>query len=72
MKLRPLLFTAHDRCLHDSLALVNFLASESVSATWVIGVRTDPFAAHAWVQTGDLVLNDQHEHVRRFRPIVTV
>jgi len=67
---RPFLFTAHDRCLHDSLTLVHFLAGEGLSATWVIGVRTRPFGAHAWAQHGAVVLNDQHEHVRRYRPIL--
>jgi Transglutaminase-like superfamily len=72
LKLRPLVFTAQDRCLFDSLALVHFLAGESIPSTWVVGVKTNPFGAHSWAQSGDLVLNDQHEHVRRFQPIVAV
>lgn len=72
LRLRPFAFTAHDRCLHDSLTLVHFLTSEHSPATWVIGVRTQPFGAHSWVQCGDTVLNDQHEHVRRYRPILVV
>jgi hypothetical protein len=72
LRLRPFAFTAHDRCLHDSLTLVHFLTSEHSPATWVIGVRTRPFGAHSWVQCGDTVLNDQHEHVRRYRPILVV
>lgn len=70
--LRPLLFTARDKCLYDSLALVRFLASEKLSAKWVIGVKTQPFAAHSWVQDGAVVLNDLHENVRRFKPILVV
>jgi hypothetical protein len=72
LRLRPFAFTAHDRCLHDSLTLIHFLTSERVPARWVIGVRTQPFGAHSWVQSGDTVLNDQHEHVRRYRPILVV
>jgi hypothetical protein len=72
MRLRPFAFTAHDRCLHDSLTLIHFLTSGRVPAHWVIGVRTQPFGAHSWVQSGDTVLNDQHEHVRRYRPILVV
>lgn len=72
LRLRPFAFTAHDRCLHDSLTLVHFLTSERVFANWVIGVRTQPFGAHSWVQSGDTVLNDQHEHVRRYQPILVV
>jgi len=71
-KLRPLLFASRDKCLFDSLALINFLALEGLFPRWVIGVTTHPFAAHSWVQEGSTVLNDQHEHVRRFRPILVV
>ncbi|BAL94043.1 lasso peptide biosynthesis B2 protein [Rubrivivax gelatinosus] len=71
-KLRPLAFAAQDRCLYDSLALLLFLASEGHCPRWVVGVRTRPFAAHSWVQSGSLVLNDQAEHVRAFSPILVV
>jgi hypothetical protein len=70
--LRPLLHTSRDRCLQDSLALVGFLASEGVAAHWVIGVKSAPFAAHAWVQSGSLVLNDLHDNVRHYKPILVV
>jgi hypothetical protein len=71
-RMRPFLFTVHDKCLHDSLTLVGFLAKEGMFARWVIGVRTRPFAAHSWVQSGHLVLNDVPEHVRTYTPILTV
>jgi hypothetical protein len=72
LQLRPFAFTAHDRCLHDSLALVLFLAAQGMFPSWVIGVRTRPFGAHSWVQSADLVLNDLHENVRAYRPILVV
>lgn len=72
LRLRPLLFTAHDRCLHDSLTLVRFLATKRLFPRWVIGVRTRPFAAHSWVQSGPTVLNDVHEHARDYTPILVV
>jgi hypothetical protein len=71
-RLRPLVLTARDRCVHDSLTLLAFLASEGLFPRWVIGVRTAPFGAHSWVQSGGMVLNDLHEHVRRYRPILVV
>ena len=71
-RLRPFVFSAQHECLHDSLALVGFLATEGVFPRWVIGVRTRPFGAHSWVQSGGTVLNDLHENVRRFRPILVV
>lgn len=70
LRLRPLLLTAQDRCLHDSLSLLNFLGAEGWHPSWVIGVTTRPFRAHAWVQAGDLVLSDLHENVRRYTPIL--
>jgi hypothetical protein len=72
-KLRPWLYTARDGCLFDSLAMVDFLYRRSISAVWVIGVRTaNPFAAHSWVQYGDLVLNDDLVKVEEFTPILYV
>ena len=72
LRLRPFASTTHDRCLNDSLTLVHFLATQGLFPQWVIGVRTHPFGAHAWVQQGGLVLNDLHERVRRYRPILVV
>lgn len=69
-RLRPLAFTVRDKCLFDSLALLEFLADEDMHPHWLIGVKTHPFAAHSWVQSGPLVLNDHHEHVRSYRTIL--
>lgn len=71
LRLRPLMFSAHDRCLHDSLSLLDFLAPEGWYPSWVIGVATQPFRAHAWVQSGDLVISDLHENVRGYTPILS-
>jgi hypothetical protein len=70
--LRPLLYTAKDACLLDSLALVNFLSGYGVFPEWVFGVKTDPFFAHCWVQQGDFVFNDTPDYVRGFSPILVV
>jgi Transglutaminase-like superfamily len=70
--LRPFFFTAREKCLLDSLALIMFLAKDGLLPRWVIGIKTNPFGAHAWVQCGSTVLNDQHEYVRQFRPILVV
>lgn len=70
VRLRPLLYDTHDRCLHDALSLIHFLAGEQWFPHWVIGIMTRPFRAHAWVQSGDLVLNDLHDNVRRYTPIL--
>lgn len=46
------------RCLMDSIALCRFLARRHLHAEIILGVTNDPFAAHCWVQAGDMVLND--------------
>lgn len=72
VRLRPFALTSHDRCLHDSLTLIQFLAMRSFFPRWVIGVRIRPFGAHSWVQSGGLVLNDLPESVRHYQPILVV
>jgi hypothetical protein len=71
-RLRPLAFTARNACLFESLAMIEFLASFGVDASWVFGVQTAPFCAHCWVQLGDTVINDTVERVRGFTPIMAV
>ncbi|WP_418319630.1 lasso peptide biosynthesis B2 protein [Piscinibacter sakaiensis] len=72
LRLRPLVFTSKDQCLLDSLALLRFLAHWQIAATWVIGVKTRPFAAHSWLQSDATVLNDYCDRVRQYRPILIV
>jgi hypothetical protein len=55
-------------CLLDSLALLRWLGS-SPSAALVFGAKLDPFAAHCWVQAGELLLNDRLETVAAFTPV---
>ncbi len=69
-RLRPLLFSARDACLFNSLALIEFLARHDCYPNLVLGVRARPFAAHCWVQLDDTVLNDGVEHVSRYTPIM--
>jgi hypothetical protein len=60
------------RCLLDSIALVRFLSKRRHHACIVFGVTRDPFSAHCWVQTEDIVLNDSVGDVRTYTPIRTV
>jgi len=64
--------TAHDRCLTRSIALASRLFAQGVSAELMLGVQLRPFAAHAWVQAGDRLLNDRVDVVRDFTPILVV
>jgi hypothetical protein len=72
MRYRVFLFSSKDECLYDSFALLEFLARYSIYPDWVFGVQTRPFAAHCWVQHGDIVFNDTVEHVSGYTPIMVV
>ncbi len=71
-RLRPHTFAARDQCLFHALALVKFLANYNVYPTWVIGVRTKPWAAHSWVQQGTLLLDASPEQVCDYTPILAI
>jgi hypothetical protein len=71
-RMRVFLFSSREECLHDSLAVLEFLAQHGVFPTWVFGVRARPFIAHCWVQSGGVVCNDTVEHVTAYVPIMLV
>ena len=71
-RLRVFLFSSREECLHDSLAVIEFLARHGVFPAWVFGVRARPFIAHCWVQSGGVVCNDTVEHVSTYVPIMVV
>jgi hypothetical protein len=59
-------------CLFDSLALFELLIRHNVCVEWVYGVQAEPFEAHCWLQTGDLLINETLERVAPFTPIMVV
>jgi Transglutaminase-like superfamily len=71
-RMRVFLFSSRDECLHDSLAVVEFLARYGLYPSWVFGVRARPFEAHCWVQHGGTVFNDSVEQVGAYVPIMVV
>jgi hypothetical protein len=71
-RFRPYWFAARDQCLFHALALVKFLAHYDTFPTWVIAVRSRPWAAHSWVQFGDLVLDANPEEISSFTPILAI
>lgn len=71
-RLRTFSYTAHNGCLFNALVLARFLCHLDFAPTFVIGVRTKPFCAHAWVQLSDCVLDDRLESVHRFTPILAI
>lgn len=56
-------------CLLDSLSLLRFLSRRGLSANIVFGVTPEPFAAHCWVQAGDMVLNEALFDTHAYTPI---
>jgi hypothetical protein len=71
-RLRPMVFTAHDHCLFESLTLIYFLARYRIHPHWVFGVQTSPFIAHCWLQQGEVACNDILDRIRRCTPIMLV
>ncbi|MCY1170493.1 Transglutaminase-like superfamily protein [compost metagenome] len=61
-----------NRCLVRSLAMFRVLRVYGAAPTLVIGVRSDPFSAHAWVQHDDTVLNDDLEQINNYSPILVL
>jgi hypothetical protein len=70
--LRTLFYTPDNSCLFDSLVLVEFLYRHGIYPTWVLGVNTRPFAAHSWVQHGDVTLNDSFQKAQACTPIMAI
>lgn len=60
------------RCLVDALALDRILLQRGLAATLVFGVRTNPFAAHSWLQTPQTILTGTAAEARNFTPILVV
>jgi len=61
-----------DRCLRWSVAMVDYLARRGSYPELILGVRMSPFFAHAWVQEGDDILNDDVDHVSQYTPILVI
>lgn len=60
----------HDQCLIWSLAMVRYLFLKGFRPHLVLGVRLEPFAAHAWVQSDDVVLSCHVEEALLYTPIL--
>jgi Transglutaminase-like superfamily len=71
-RLRPVVFAAEGRCLLHALTLIRFLSRYGFYPDWVIGVATQPWAAHSWVQWDNFLLDSNPEKVCRFQPILVV
>jgi hypothetical protein len=71
-RVRPFVFAAEGRCLLHALTLVKFLGRYDFHPEWMIGVTTQPWGAHSWVQWGNFLLDTNPEKVCAYVPILTV
>jgi hypothetical protein len=70
--LAPIFYSSTGACLLNSLTFVEFFARYKFYPSLVVGVRVEPFAAHAWVQAGSVVLNDTLQSARAYTPIMAI
>ncbi|MDB5076657.1 MAG: hypothetical protein JWO42_2836 [Chloroflexi bacterium] len=68
---RPL-FPIKPICRLDAPALCALLWRHGHDAELVFGVRLNPFAAHCWAQAHSAILNEPHDALRQYTPIMTV
>lgn len=59
-------------CLQRSYMMLDYLRRLGFDADWVIGVRTWPFAAHCWLQVEEVALDDDHERLAAYTPLMVV
>jgi hypothetical protein len=71
-RLRTFAFAAEGRCLLHALTLTRFLSKYGFYPEWVIGVTTQPWGAHSWVQWGNFLLDSNPEKVCTYSPIMRV
>jgi hypothetical protein len=71
-RLRTFVFAAEGRCLLHALTLMRFLSKYQLHPEWVIGVTTQPWGAHSWVQWENYLLDSNPEKVCGYTPIMMV
>lgn len=58
------------KCLEDSVCCALFLRECGLSPSFRIGVMQPPFMAHAWVQVGNVIVNDTKGCVEAYSEIL--
>ncbi|MGW7818628.1 lasso peptide biosynthesis B2 protein [Streptomyces puniciscabiei] len=62
---------AGQACLQRSIATALLCRSKGTWPTWCTGVRTNPFAAHAWVEADGELIGEPYP-AGHYRPLLTV
>jgi len=71
-RLRPYFFSANGHCVIHALALVNFMAIYGEFPSWVLGVRTEPWGAHSWVQHENFLFDTNPAKVCPYDPLLSI
>lgn len=61
-----------NKCLLKSIGLKYYLKFHGYNSDLVIGVKANPFYAHAWLQINEQLLNDELEYVGVYNPILRI
>jgi Transglutaminase-like superfamily len=62
---------AGNGCLQRSIAATLYCRAHGTWPTWCTGVRTNPFAAHAWIQVDDQPIGEPHP-AGHYRTLLTI
>jgi len=71
-RLRSVTFAGHRRCLLHAMTLMKFLSHYGIQATFVMGVKVEPWAAHSWVELGCYTLDGTPEQARFYHRILVI
>jgi hypothetical protein len=62
-------FPARVACLEMSLAFVLFALTKRLSVAWCIGVKIEPFEAHAWVELNNKPFHESETVEQEFKKL---
>lgn len=65
-------FSGRVACLELSLGFVLFALTKGLSATWCVGVATEPFRAHAWVEIDGKIFREVDKFEEHFKKLLSV
>jgi hypothetical protein len=65
-------FSGRLACIELSLAFVLFALTKKLSTTWCVGVATQPFRAHAWIELDGKPFREAEYLEQHFRRTFTV
>lgn len=66
------LLPLEDQCLPISIAVAHLMIKRGWTASLILGVKTGPFAAHAWAQSGSTIVTCPHSEANLYQPILVL